>query len=80
MSQRERIASVGTLAASVARDCRMRADAARSRAAGEALGRAAASTYGLLKRTAEANSREILLVEAQEEFVKPTTTFAVEAV
>ena len=52
----------------------------RSRAAGEALGRAAASTYGLLKRTAEANSREILLVEAQEEFVKPTTTFAVEAV
>ena len=52
----------------------------RSRAAREALGRAAASTYGLVKRTAEANSREILLVEAQEEFVKPTTTFAVEAV
>lgn len=52
----------------------------RSRSAGEALAKAAASTYGLLKRTADAGSREILLVEAQEEFVTPTTTFAVESV
>ncbi len=52
----------------------------RSRSAGEALAKATASTYGLLKRTADAGSREILLVEAQDEFVTPTTTFAVEAV
>ena len=30
---------------------------------------------GLRKRTAEAGSREILLVDAQEEFVDPTTVF-----
>jgi pyridoxine kinase len=45
--------------------------------AAEALGRAAASVHGLLARTAEAGSREILLVEAQEEFVAPTRTFDV---
>ena len=43
----------------------------------EALGRAAASVFGLLKRTEEAGSREILLVAAQEEFVTPTQTFEV---
>lgn len=52
----------------------------RSRSAGEALAKAAASTYGLLKRTADAASREILLVAAQEEFVTPTTMFEVESV
>ena len=53
---------------------------ARSRSAAEALGLAAASIYGLLKRTAEAGSREILTVAAQEEFVNPGRRFAVEAV
>lgn len=45
-----------------------------------ALERAAASVYGLLKLTAEAGSREILTVAAQDEFVHPTWTFAAEAV
>lgn len=48
--------------------------------AGEALGRAAASVFGLLRTTAEAGSREILLVAAQEEFVSPTRTFTVDEV
>jgi pyridoxine kinase len=51
-----------------------------TRSAGEALGRAAASVYGLLKQTADAGSREILLVAAQEEYVSPTCTFPVEEV
>jgi pyridoxine kinase len=45
--------------------------------AAESLGRAAASVYGLLTRTAEAGSREVLLVAAQEEFVAPSRTFDV---
>jgi pyridoxine kinase len=53
---------------------------ARSGSAAAALGEAAASTYGLLKRTAEAGSREILTVAAQDEFVSPSERFAVEAV
>lgn len=44
----------------------------------EALAKAAASIYGLLKRTAEAGSREILTVAAQDEFVSPSHRFAVE--
>jgi pyridoxine kinase len=48
--------------------------------AAEALGRAAASVYGLLQRTEDAGSREILLVAAQEEFVSPTRTFPVDEV
>jgi pyridoxine kinase len=48
--------------------------------AGEALARAASSVYGLLKRTVEAGSREILLVEAQDEFVRPTTRFEAERI
>ena len=51
---------------------------ARQRSAPEALGAAAASIYGLLRRTQEAGSREILLVAAQDEFVAPTRRFAVE--
>jgi pyridoxine kinase len=51
-----------------------------SRSAATALERAAASVFGLLRRTDEAGSREILLVAAQEEFVSPTRTFAVEEV
>jgi pyridoxine kinase len=49
-----------------------------SRSAPTALAEAAASTYGLLKRTAEAGSREILTVAAQDEFVSPTRRFPVE--
>ena len=45
-----------------------------------ALGRAASSVYGLLKRTSDAGSREILTVAAQDEFVSPTWTFAAEPV
>ena len=52
----------------------------RTSSAAEALGRAAASVFGLLQRTADAGSREILLVEAQEEFVAPTRTFPVDEV
>jgi pyridoxine kinase len=51
-----------------------------TRDAGEALSRAASSIYGLLKRTAEAGSREILLVDAQDEFVQPTTRFEAERI
>jgi pyridoxine kinase len=53
---------------------------ARTGSAAAALGAAAASVYGLLKRTAAAGSREILTVAAQEEYVNPGETFAVEAV
>jgi pyridoxine kinase len=52
----------------------------RSLAAGTALAEAAASIYGLLKRTQDAGSREILLVAAQEEFVSPTRRFELEEV
>ncbi len=47
----------------------------RSRSSAEALGRAASSIFGLLRRTAEGGSREILTVGAQEEFVSPTWVF-----
>jgi pyridoxine kinase len=53
---------------------------ARSRSAATALGEAAASVYGLLRRTAEVGSREILTVAAQDEFVSPSRRFAVEDV
>lgn len=46
----------------------------------EALAAAAASVFGLLARTEAAQSREILLVEAQDEFVSPSRTFPVEEV
>ncbi len=48
---------------------------ARTRRADVALAKAAASIFGLLKRTHEAGSREILTVAAQEEFVVPTNWF-----
>ena len=51
---------------------------ARTGSAATALGAAAASVYGLLKRTEAAGSREILTVAAQDEFVSPSETFAVE--
>jgi pyridoxine kinase len=46
----------------------------------EALGAAASSVFGLLARTEAAGSREILLVAAQDEYVSPSRTFAVEEV
>ncbi|WP_019903070.1 pyridoxal kinase PdxY [Methylobacterium sp. 77] len=53
---------------------------ARTGSAALALGMAGASIYGLLRRTAEAGSREILTVDAQDEFVAPTETFPVQPV
>jgi pyridoxine kinase len=41
----------------------------------KALEEAGSAIYGLLRQTAEAGSREILTVAAQEEFVTPTTRF-----
>ncbi|MCW2637205.1 MAG: pdxY [Blastococcus sp.] len=52
----------------------------RTRSAADALAGAAASVFGLLQRTEDAGSREILLVDAQEEFVAPTRTFEVDEV
>ena len=52
----------------------------RAGSAADALSRAASSVFGVLKRTAEAGSREILLVEAQEEFVNPTHRFSPEKI
>ena len=52
----------------------------RTRSAADALGLAAASVFGLLQRTEDARSREILLVSAQDEFVTPSRTFAVDEV
>jgi pyridoxine kinase len=43
-----------------------------------ALSSVASSIYGLLKRTAEAGSREILTVAAQDEFVRPSQIFTAE--
>jgi pyridoxine kinase len=48
-----------------------------TRSPADALGRAAASVFGLLQRTEDAGSREILLVAAQDEFVAPSRTFEV---
>jgi pyridoxine kinase len=41
----------------------------------EAMSLAASSVFGVLSRTAETGASEMLLVEAQEEFVKPTRVF-----
>ena len=45
-----------------------------------ALEAAASSVFGLLRRTAEVGSRELLLIAAQEEFVQPSETFPAEPV
>jgi pyridoxine kinase len=44
----------------------------------EALSRAASSIFGILRRTAEAGSPEILLIDAQDELVNPSATFRAE--
>ncbi|TCR61696.1 pyridoxal kinase PdxY [Bosea sp. BK604] len=50
----------------------------REGSAASALAKASSSVFGLLKRTKEAGSREILTVAAQDEFVTPSQVFAPE--
>jgi pyridoxine kinase len=45
-----------------------------------ALSQSASSIFGLLRRTQEAGAREILLVEAQEEIVRPSKIFPASSV
>ncbi|MBY0531897.1 MAG: pyridoxal kinase PdxY [Xanthobacteraceae bacterium] len=52
----------------------------KTKSSAEALSNAASSIFGLMKRTKEANSREILLIDAQEEFVSPTQKFRAEKI
>lgn len=52
----------------------------RDGSAASALAKASSSIYGLLKRTKDAGSREILTVAAQDEFVSPSHQFTPEAV
>jgi pyridoxine kinase len=52
----------------------------RSGSAAEALSRAASSIFGVLKRTAEAGAQEIMLIDAQDEFVTPSRTFPAEPI
>jgi pyridoxine kinase len=52
----------------------------RTGSAAEALSGAASSVFGLLTRTEAAGSREILLVDAQQEFVAPSRSFAADEV
>jgi pyridoxine kinase len=47
----------------------------RSGSAAEALSRAASSVFGVLKLTSQRNAREILLIDAQDEFVNPAQVF-----
>lgn len=51
----------------------------RTRDARTALEAAGSAIHGLLRRTAEAGSREILTVQAQEEFVRPGVYYRAEA-
>jgi pyridoxine kinase len=46
----------------------------------EALPRTASSVFGLVQRTAEAGARELVLVEAQDEIVNPSSVFRAEKV
>ena len=52
----------------------------RKRSAADALAAATASVWGLLAATEAAGSREILLIGAQEELVRPSRVFEVEEV
>jgi pyridoxine kinase len=52
----------------------------RGGSAADALSRAASSVFGVLRRTAEANSREILLIDAQDELINPSRSFEVEKI
>jgi pyridoxine kinase len=48
--------------------------------AAEALSRAVSAIFGVLKRTAAVGASELLLVEAQDELVNPSTIFRPEPV
>src|SRR4051812_26018461 len=50
----------------------------RAGSAAEAMTRAAASIFGVLKRTAETGSNEMALIEAQDELVNPSASFRAE--
>ncbi len=52
----------------------------RSGSTALALGAAASSIYGLLSRTHAEGSRELLLVAAQDEFVRPSHVFTADAI
>lgn len=52
----------------------------KTNSSAEALSNAASSIFGLMKRTKDANSREILLVAAQEEFADPSNLFRAEKI
>ncbi len=52
----------------------------RTGSAAAALSAAASSVFGLLKRTAEAGSLELVTVAAQDEFVMPSQSFSAEPV
>lgn len=52
----------------------------RTGSAAEALSRAVSSIFGVLRRTADAGVDEMLLIDAQEELVKPSRMFLAEPV
>lgn len=52
----------------------------RTGAPADAMARAASSVFGILRRTAQAGAREMLLIEAQDEIVAPSTLFKPEPV
>jgi pyridoxine kinase len=52
----------------------------RSGSVAEALAHSASSVFGVLKRTSDAGSRELLLVTAQEEFIRPSRMFKPEQI
>jgi pyridoxine kinase len=52
----------------------------RTGSAAAALSRAASSIFGVLQKTAQAGVDEMLLIDAQEELVKPSRVFSAEPV
>ncbi len=52
----------------------------RGGSAADAMARAASSVFGILRRTAQAGAREMLLIGAQDEIVAPTTVFKPEPI
>jgi pyridoxine kinase len=52
----------------------------RTGSAAEALAQAASSMFGILRRTAQAGAREMLLIDAQDEIVSPSQLFQPESI
>ena len=52
----------------------------RTGSAVDAMARAASSVFGILRRTAQAGAREMLLIEAQDEIVAPSESFRPESI